>query len=108
MRVLITGATGFVGRALVHALMERGDQRVALTRDPTRARMSLPGLAQTYAWHPLEGPPPAEAFEGVDVVVHSLIPPQEYHMDYMHLVILALLRLGKYDFTENSDTTSDK
>ncbi len=70
MRVLITGATGFVGRALVHALMERGDQRVALTRDPTRARMSLPGLAQTYAWHPLEGPPPAEAFEGVDVVVN--------------------------------------
>ena len=70
MRVLITGATGFVGRALVHALLERGDQRVALTRDPTRARMSLPGLAQTYAWHPLEGPPPAEAFEGVDAVVN--------------------------------------
>ena len=70
MRVLITGATGFMGRALVHALLERGDQRVALTRDPTRARMSLPGLAQTHAWHPLEGPPPAEAFEGVDAVVN--------------------------------------
>ena len=70
MRVLITRATGFMGRALVHALLERGDQRVALTRDPTRARMSLPGLAQTYAWHPLEGPPPAEAFEGVDAVVN--------------------------------------
>ena len=41
-------------------------------------------------------------------IAHSLIPPKEYHMDYMHLVILALLRLGKYDFTQNSDTTSDK
>ena len=72
MRVLITGATGFVGRALVHALLERGDQRVALTRDPTRARMALPGLAHTHAWDPMEGPPPAEAFEGVDAVVNLM------------------------------------
>lgn len=70
MRVLITGATGFVGRALVHALMERGDQRVALTRDPTRARMTLPGLVHAYTWDPLAGPPPAEALEGVDAVVN--------------------------------------
>ena len=72
MRVLITGATGFVGRALVHALMERGDQRVALTRDPTHARMALPGLVHTYAWDPLEGLPPAEALEGVDAVVNLM------------------------------------
>lgn len=72
MRVLLTGATGFVGRALVHALMERGDQRVALTRDPIRARLALPGLVHTYAWGPLEGPPPAEAFEGVDAVVNLM------------------------------------
>ncbi|MCY4581846.1 MAG: TIGR01777 family oxidoreductase [Chloroflexi bacterium] len=72
MRVLLTGATGFVGRALVHALMERGDQRVALTRDPTRARMALPGLMQTYAWDPLEGLPPAEALEDVDAVVNLM------------------------------------
>ena len=72
MRVLLTGATGFVGRALVHALMQRGDQRVALTRDPTRARMALPGLVQTFAWDPLEGPPPAEALAGVDAVVNLM------------------------------------
>ena len=72
MRVLITGATGFVGRALVHALMERGDQRVVLTRDPERARVSLPGLAQAYAWDPVEGPPPAGVFDGVDAVVNLM------------------------------------
>ena len=70
MRVLIAGATGFVGRALVHALMERGDQRMALTRDPERARLALPGLVHAQAWDPLAGPPPAEAFEGVDAVVN--------------------------------------
>ena len=72
MRVLITGGTGFLGRELVHALMERGDQRVALTRDPTRARMALPGLVHTHAWDPLAGPPPPEAFEGIDAVVNLI------------------------------------
>ena len=72
MRVLIAGATGFVGRALVHALMERGDQRVALTRDSERARIALPGLVHAHAWDPLAGPPPAEVFEGVDAVVNLM------------------------------------
>ncbi|MYB84245.1 MAG: TIGR01777 family protein [Chloroflexi bacterium] len=72
MRVLITGATGFLGRALVHALMERGDQRVALTRDPDRARMALPGLVYAHAWDPLAGPPPAGVFDGVDAVVNLM------------------------------------
>ena len=72
MRVLITGATGFLGRALVHALMERGDQRVALTRDPERARVSLPALVQAYAWDPMEGPAPVAAFDGVDAVVNLM------------------------------------
>ena len=72
MRVLITGATGFVGRVLAHALMERGDRRMVLTRDPERARLALPALAQAYAWDPLEGPPPAGAFDGVDAVVNLM------------------------------------
>ena len=40
-------------------------------------------------------------------IAHSLMPYQEYRLDYMHLVILALLRLAKYDFTPSSDATSD-
>ena len=36
--VLITGATGFIGRALTRALVERGDHVVALTRDAAKAR----------------------------------------------------------------------
>ena len=40
-------------------------------------------------------------------IAHSLMPHQEYRLDYMHLVILALLRLAKYDFTQSSDATSD-
>ncbi|HVJ53340.1 MAG TPA: TIGR01777 family oxidoreductase [Aliidongia sp.] len=36
--VLVTGATGFIGQALVRALVARGDHVVALARDPLKAR----------------------------------------------------------------------
>ena len=42
MRVLVTGATGKVGNAVVRRLAERGDQIVALVRDPAKARELLP------------------------------------------------------------------
>ena len=35
--VLVTGATGFIGELLVHALLEDGHQVTALSRDPKRA-----------------------------------------------------------------------
>jgi uncharacterized protein (TIGR01777 family) len=65
MRALVTGATGFIGRRLVASL----DAPAALSRDPARARQSLPG-ARAFAWEPAAGPPPAEAFAGVDAVFH--------------------------------------
>lgn len=43
MRVFITGATGLIGSALTRALLERGDEVLAMTRDARRARASLPG-----------------------------------------------------------------
>ena len=38
MRVLITGATGFIGSHLVDTLLRRGDQVTALVRTPAKAR----------------------------------------------------------------------
>ena len=35
--VLVTGATGFIGRAVTRALIQRGDHVIALSRDPARA-----------------------------------------------------------------------
>ena len=41
MRVLVTGATGFVGRPLTLRLQRDGHQAVAWVRDETRARQVL-------------------------------------------------------------------
>ena len=41
MHVTITGATGLIGRRLVRALEERGDDVTAISRDPARARAAL-------------------------------------------------------------------
>lgn len=41
MRFLVTGATGKVGNAVARRLIERGDEVVALVRDPVRAREEL-------------------------------------------------------------------
>lgn len=39
--VLVTGATGFIGRALVRRLLERGDRVIALSRNPVKAHLLL-------------------------------------------------------------------
>jgi uncharacterized protein len=67
-RVTVTGATGLIGRRLVRALHERGDEVTVLSRSPDRAR-ELYGF-DAQGWDPGTGPAPAEALAGRDAVVH--------------------------------------
>jgi uncharacterized protein (TIGR01777 family) len=71
VRVLVTGASGFIGSALCDALLVRGDTVIGLTRDPQRARQTNPSVTW-HAWEPTLERPPADAFEGVDGVVNLL------------------------------------
>ncbi len=71
MRVLVTGASGFIGSALCDSLLVRGDTVVGLTRDPKRARRTNPSV-NWHAWEPTLERPPAAAFDGVDAVVNLL------------------------------------
>jgi len=50
MNILIAGATGFIGNALVKQLLTRGDQVVALVRDPVSARRRLPAGVRIARW----------------------------------------------------------
>ncbi len=70
MRVLITGATGFVGRRLCDVLAVAGHELVALSRNPEAAKSVVPQLAAAHTWDPLAGPASKAAFESIDAVVH--------------------------------------
>jgi hypothetical protein len=69
VKVLVTGASGLIGRALSDALFARGDEVVGLSRDPGRAREANPRV-EWVRWEPTLERPPGEAFEGVDGVVN--------------------------------------
>jgi len=69
LRVTVTGATGLIGRKLLHALRERGAHVTVLTRDPDRARARL-GDVEAVRWDLLSEPAPAEALADRDAVVH--------------------------------------
>jgi uncharacterized protein (TIGR01777 family) len=71
VKVLVTGASGFIGAALCDSLLVRGDTVVGLTRDPEKARSTNPSVLW-HAWEPTLERPAAEAFEGVDAVVNLL------------------------------------
>lgn len=69
----VTGATGTIGRALVAELRARGDEVVALSRDPASARSALGPDVATLAWtDPKSEAPPADSLAGSDAVVHLL------------------------------------
>jgi hypothetical protein len=68
MKILVTGATGLIGRSLCRSLTGENHTVVALSRKP-EAASNLSSTA-VYKWDPLTGPPVLEALEGVDAVVH--------------------------------------
>jgi uncharacterized protein (TIGR01777 family) len=49
MRILLTGATGFIGAQLGKALVKEGHEIVAMVRDPSR--VDLPFPAQLISWN---------------------------------------------------------
>lgn len=70
MKVLITGATGFIGHALGEALSKRGHKISALVRDEARATKSLTFPSELHRWSSPSSPVSASALVDVEAVVH--------------------------------------
>ena len=76
VRITITGATGTIGRQVVDALLQRGDEVTVLSRDASKAEKTFGGRVTALEWKdPKAGPPPTAALEGRDGVVHLLGEP---------------------------------
>jgi uncharacterized protein (TIGR01777 family) len=69
MRVLVSGASGRIGRALCDELLGRGDEVVGLTRSPDKAAEAQPQITW-HGWEPTLERPTDAAFEGVDGVIN--------------------------------------
>ena len=70
MNILITGATGFVGRRLCEMLHQAGHTVRALSRDSVAAKQRVPHLKEVFPWNPLQELPLLQAFEGCDAVIN--------------------------------------
>jgi len=70
MRILLIGATGFIGRHLFDKLQERGHQLYVFTRNEPRARKILKGEATFVQWRSNEHIVMQEYAHKVDAVIN--------------------------------------
>lgn len=70
MRILLTGATGFIGRRVCEVLHRRGESIVAFSRDAKRAHDDLYGRARVVGWDPPNDGPWQAEIPHVDAVVN--------------------------------------
>jgi dihydroflavonol-4-reductase len=66
MRALVTGATGRIGNAVARGLVERGEDVVALVRDPAKARELLPDGVELARGDVADPASVRAAAEGID------------------------------------------
>lgn len=71
--VLVTGGTGYLGRALIPVLLERGHRVRALVR--AGSEQKLPGGVEAVIGHPLDAASVQSALVGADTVVHLVGVP---------------------------------
>src|SRR4051794_29825251 len=72
MRFLVTGATGKVGNAVARRLLERGDEVVALVRDPAKARRLLPEAVELARGDVTDAASVREAATGIDAAFNCM------------------------------------
>jgi dihydroflavonol-4-reductase len=72
MRILLTGGTGKIGNAVARRLRDRGDEVVALVRDPARARELLPEGIELAKGDVTDPASLRSAAEGIGAAVNSM------------------------------------
>ena len=81
MKTLVTGATGKVGNAIAHALHARGDDVVALARDPEKARAVVPEGVRVVRGDVTDPASVRAAVEGCELVFNAMGMPEQWVRD---------------------------
>jgi hypothetical protein len=69
-KVIITGASGLIGRQLFKELLNRGDEITIFARDPASAKQQLPGAKDYVKWDYLELDPWQKMVDGKNAIIH--------------------------------------
>lgn len=70
MKIILAGATGFIGKPLVSRLSAAGHHLVILTRDPARSRWHVSPKLQVLQWDSKTAGKWASAVDGADAVIN--------------------------------------
>ena len=84
LSVLVCGATGFVGRHLVHRLRESGHAVTGATRRPEQARQNEPNIPWVFA-DVEDGASLRQAMTGMDAVVYLVHQMRQVSPDLVEL-----------------------
>ena len=68
MKILVTGATGFVGKTLLLLLAEKGHEIIVLTRDFNSAQVRVPVVCKIIEWDPTK--PLSHIEDNIDIVIN--------------------------------------
>ncbi|MDR1744416.1 MAG: NAD-dependent epimerase/dehydratase family protein, partial [Planctomycetota bacterium] len=70
-RILVTGASGFIGAAVCEMAAASGREVIGLCRDPERGREKLAGLGDAATLAAWDMSDPLPRLDGVDAVIHA-------------------------------------
>ncbi len=70
MRIIVTGGTGFIGRALVNELIDNGHSVTVLSRNAVKARTLLRSSATCIDWTPRSEGIWSEVFQDAEAVIN--------------------------------------
>ncbi|MFQ5343329.1 MAG: GDP-mannose 4,6-dehydratase, partial [Anaerolineae bacterium] len=102
MRILVTGAAGFIGSHVAQALIQRGDTVIGLDNlndyyDPARKRVNLEEIRRHTHHSETQGGPPATSFTFIEDDVRNAATIsrlfEDHHFDaVVHLAAMAGVR----------------